>query len=75
MRAPVVRQCLSIPPREHRLPRRTEAIVLDGQVMVNLMHGGSVYSAMAKRTIIFGNAFQYEPSTGDLSAVAEFGGP
>jgi hypothetical protein len=26
-----VRQCLSIPPREHRLPRRTEAIVLDGQ--------------------------------------------
>ena len=27
------RQCLSIPPlREHRLPRRTEAIVLDNQL-------------------------------------------
>jgi hypothetical protein len=29
---------------------------------------------MPKRAIIFGNAFQYEPSTGDLSTVAEFGG-
>jgi hypothetical protein len=29
---------------------------------------------MPKRTIIFGNAFQYEPSTGDLSTVPEFGG-
>ena len=27
-----------------------------------------------KRTIIFGNAFQHEPSTGDLSTVPEFGG-
>ena len=29
---------------------------------------------MPKRTIIFGDAFQYEPSTGDLSTVPEFGG-
>jgi len=29
---------------------------------------------MPKRTIIFGNAFQYEPSTGNLSTVPEFGG-
>jgi hypothetical protein len=28
---------------------------------------------MPKRTIIFGNAFQYEPSTGDLSTTEEFG--
>jgi hypothetical protein len=28
---------------------------------------------MPKRTIIFGNAFQYEPCTGDLSTVPEFG--
>jgi hypothetical protein len=28
----------------------------------------------AQRTIIFGNAFQYEPSTGHLSTVPEFGG-
>jgi hypothetical protein len=28
---------------------------------------------MPKRTIIFGNAFQYEPSTGNLSTVPEFG--
>jgi hypothetical protein len=28
---------------------------------------------MPKRAIIFGNAFQYEPSTGDLSATEEFG--
>jgi hypothetical protein len=41
--------------------------------MLNLMHVGSVYSGMAKRTIIFGDAFQYEPSTGDLSTVQEFG--
>jgi hypothetical protein len=27
----------------------------------------------SKRTIIFGNAFQYEPSTGNLSTVPEFG--
>ena len=33
----------------------------------------SVYSGMPKRTIIFGNAFQYEPSTGDLSTTEEFG--
>jgi hypothetical protein len=31
-------------------------------------------SAMPKRTIIFGKAFQYEPSTGHLSTVPEFGG-
>jgi hypothetical protein len=36
--------------------------------------GWSVYSGMPKRTIIFGNAFEYEPSTGDLSTVPEFGG-
>jgi hypothetical protein len=29
---------------------------------------------MPTRTIIFGKAFQYEPSTGDLSTVKEFGG-
>jgi hypothetical protein len=29
---------------------------------------------MPKRTIIFGNAFHYEPSTGDLSTVPEFWG-
>jgi hypothetical protein len=29
---------------------------------------------MPKRAIIFGKAFQYEPSTGDLSTVPEFGG-
>jgi hypothetical protein len=29
---------------------------------------------MPKRTIIFGNAFQYEPSTGELRTVPEFGG-
>jgi hypothetical protein len=28
---------------------------------------------MPKRTIIFGNAFQYEPSTGNLSTTEEFG--
>jgi hypothetical protein len=28
---------------------------------------------MPKRTIIFGNAFHYEPSTGDLSTVPELG--
>jgi hypothetical protein len=28
---------------------------------------------MPKRTIIFGKAFQYEPSTGDLSTTEEFG--
>ena len=28
---------------------------------------------MPKRTIIFGNAFRYEPSTGDLSTTEEFG--
>jgi hypothetical protein len=28
---------------------------------------------MPNRTIIFGNAFQYEPSTGDLSTTEEFG--
>jgi len=27
---------------------------------------------MPKRTIIFGNAFQYEPSTGHLSTTEEF---
>ena len=42
--------------------------------MLNLMHGGSAYSGMPKGTIIFGNAFRYEPSTGDLSTVPEFGG-
>ena len=36
--------------------------------------GDSVDSRMPKRTIIFGNAFQYEPSTGDLSTTEEFGG-
>ena len=41
--------------------------------MLNLMHGGSVYSGMAKRTIIFGSAFQYEPSTGHVSTIREFG--
>ena len=34
---------------------------------------GDPYSGMPKRTIIFGNAFQYEPSTGDLSTTEEFG--
>jgi hypothetical protein len=29
---------------------------------------------MPKRTIIFGNAFQNDSSTGDLSTVSEFGG-
>ena len=28
---------------------------------------------MPKRTIIFGNAFQFEPSTGKLSTTQEFG--
>ena len=28
---------------------------------------------MPKRTIIFGKAFQYEPSTGNLSTTEEFG--
>ena len=28
---------------------------------------------MPKRIIIFGKAFQYEPSTGDLSTTEEFG--
>ena len=28
---------------------------------------------MPKRTIFVGNAFQYEPSTGDLSTTEEFG--
>jgi len=28
---------------------------------------------MPKRTIIFGNACQYEPSSGDLSTTEEFG--
>ena len=28
---------------------------------------------MPKRTIIFGKAFQYEPSTGHLSTTEEFG--
>jgi hypothetical protein len=28
---------------------------------------------MPKRASIFGNAFQYEPSTGDLSTTEEFG--
>jgi hypothetical protein len=28
---------------------------------------------MPKRTIIFGDAFQYEPSTGHLSTTEEFG--
>jgi hypothetical protein len=28
---------------------------------------------MPKRTIIFGNAFQYEPSSGHLSTTEEFG--
>ena len=28
---------------------------------------------MSKRTIIFGSAFQYEPSTGDLATTEEFG--
>jgi hypothetical protein len=30
-------------------------------------------SGMPKHTIILGNAFQYEPSTGNLSTTEEFG--
>jgi hypothetical protein len=33
----------------------------------------SVYSRMPERTTIFGNAFQYEPNTGNLSTTEEFG--